>query len=236
MKLIASGQVFVAILLFGLSGCGVDDSSEGSADLTSLLPTQLGEWNLQDSTITYDRESIFDYIDGAGEVYRSYAFSEVAVFRYAAPGRSDILVELFDMGNPNDAYGVFSYAREQEEPGIGGGYEHKGDVLCFWQNRYYICLAIDDPTQASEDDLPALARVISQHLPTPSVRPDLVEMLPPDGLVQRSERFFHLHQSLERQMLRVVFIDDAAVDAGRFQEIDDLLAHHSRVTQFLNSK
>jgi len=164
--------------------------------LIDLLPSQLDEWNRQDSTVTYDRESIFDYINGAGEVYRSYAFSEVAVFRYSATGRSDVLVELFDMGNPHDAYGVFSYAREQEDAGIGGGYEHKGDVLCFWQNRYYICLAMDDPTMDSETDLSELARAISTHLPPSSVRPDLLSVLPEDGLVPLSERFFHLHQSL----------------------------------------
>ena len=88
-----SGSSVVAVFLLNLSGCGDRDATNGSFALTELLPTQLGEWNQQDSTVTYDRESIFDYINGAGEVYRSYAFSEVAVFRYSATDRSDVLVE-----------------------------------------------------------------------------------------------------------------------------------------------
>lgn len=192
----ALGPCAAAALMLGQSGCEDGDGNNGSFALIDLLPPNLAEWSLRDTTVTYDRESIFDYINGAGEVYRSYAFGEVLVARYSAAARSDVLVELFDMGNSDDAYGVFSYAREQEESGIGGGYEHKGDVLCFWQNRYYVCLAIDDPAEGPEIDLTELARELSQRLPAAATRPELVGMLPADGLIRLSERFFHLHQSL----------------------------------------
>ena len=177
-------------------GCGSQEADNQMSSTSDLLPTNIDAWSRADSGITYDRETVFDYINGAGEVYRSYAFSEVLVVRYSANDQSDILVELFDMGNSADAYGVFSYAREQEMEGIGGGYEHKGDVLCFWQNRYYVCLAFDDPTRATEASLIDMANALSSILPNESVRPDLVAMLPSDGLVEFSDRFFHLHQSL----------------------------------------
>ncbi len=177
-------------------GCGTSEANRPMASLNDLLPDRIDAWNRSDSTDSYDRETIFDYINGAGEVYRSYAFSEVVVARYSAGERSDVLVELFDMGTPDDAYGVFSYAREEEEAGIGGGYEHKGDVLCFWQNRYYVCLAMDDPTLGSDADLTEMAGAISELLPAESIRPNLIDVVPPEGLVHLSERYFHLHQSL----------------------------------------
>jgi hypothetical protein len=162
-----------------------------------LLPKQIDSWTRGDSPAAYDRETIFDYINGAGEVYRSYAFSEVAVVVYASSeGEPDITVELFDMGDPADAYGVFSYAREQEETGIGGGYERKGRVLCFWQDRYYVCVASEERTADSERNLEEIARAISEQLPPASDPPALVAVLPDDGRVAFSERFFHLHQSL----------------------------------------
>lgn len=186
----------LSMLLPAVSGCGGSGGTSETADLTNLLPLEIGEWSRRDSVDIYDRETIFDYINGAGEVYRSYDFSDVAVARYSNPGHSDILIELFDMGNPNDAYGVFSYGRETEEEGIGGGYEHKGDVLCFWQDRYYLCLALDDPTQDSGVDLTGIATAVSEHLPAGSTRPSLVGLLPSSGRVPFSDRFFHLHQSL----------------------------------------
>jgi hypothetical protein len=166
------------------------------ADLVDLLPEQISTWTRSEDPITYDRETIFDYINGAGEVYRSYAFSQVAVAAYASPDGPDITVELFDMGNAPDAYGVFSYAREQEEYGIGAGYEHKGRVLCFWQDRYYACLASEAVNADTGSVLMDVARTVSQQLPPPSAPPDLVRKLPEEGRVAYSDRFFHVQQSL----------------------------------------
>ncbi len=160
------------------------------------LPDQIGDWARQDAPERYDRETIFDYIDGAGEVYRSYGFSNVFIARYARAGTPEISLELFDMGTPEDAYGVFSYAREQEEPGIGGGFERKGRVLCFWQDRFYVCVAADDGSEDSQTLLEDFARVFSQQLPASVARPAMVDLLPSEGLVAHSDRFFHLHQSL----------------------------------------
>ncbi len=185
--------VLATILLLG---CGERAPESSMPPVADLLPERIGAWIRGDVTDTYDRETIFDYIDGAGEVYRSYAFSQVAVARYGQGGGPDMTVELFDMGNPHDAYGVFSYAREQEQPGIGGGYELKGRVLCFWQDRYYICAASEASAADTDTALLELARGISESLPSGSEQPDLVHMLPSEGLVPLSSRFFHLHQSL----------------------------------------
>ena len=164
--------------------------------MADLLPESIASWTRGDSSVAYDRETIFDYINGAGEVYRSYAFSRVVVAVYSAPEGPDITVELFDMGNSADAYGVFSYARESEESGLGGGYERKGRVLCFWQDRYYVCVASEERTDDSDRVLMEVARAISEQMPPASNPPDLVALLPGAGRVAFSERFFHLHQSL----------------------------------------
>lgn len=179
-----------------LPGCGNQESDRSLATVVELLPEQIGSWTRGDPAASYDRETIFDYIDGAGEVYRSYAFDQVVVAVYFSAQGPDITVELFDMGNPEDAYGVFSYAREREEAGIGGGYEQRGRVLCFWQDRYYVCVASEERTDESDRDLLEVARAISEQLPPASDPPNLVAMLPREGLVASSERFFHLHQSL----------------------------------------
>ncbi|UCC75045.1 MAG: hypothetical protein JSV86_11010 [Gemmatimonadota bacterium] len=184
----------LALMSTALHGCG--DRDPDRTAVIDLLPEQIGGWTRSASATYYDRETIFDYINGAGEVYRSYAFNQVVVAVYAGSQGPDITVELFDMGGPADAYGVFSHAREREEAGIGGGYEQRGRVLCFWQDRYYVCVASEERTADSDRALLDVARAISQRLPPASDPPDLVAMLPGDGLVASSQRFFHLHQSL----------------------------------------
>lgn len=193
-RLPACTLILLAILGTGLIGCG--QSEPDSAGAAMLLPESISEWVREAQTITYDRETIFDYINGAGEVYRSYAFSQVVVARYQRPGSDAFAVELFDMGNAEDAYGVFSYAREQEEVGIGGGFERRGSILCFWQDRYYVCVAAEQRADDTGDLLLEIARGVSAQLPPAGERPPLVGMLPSEGLIPYSDRFFHLHQTL----------------------------------------
>ena len=181
-------------LLAALTGCGGSDA--GAPDTVMFLPESVGDWVRLEAPVTYDRETIFDYINGAGEVYRSYAFRDVLVARYAGPDDRAVTAELFDMGTSDDAYGVFSFAREEEAPGIGSGYERKGSVLCFWQDRFYVCVAADQGFTGSEEVLEEVARGISQKLPDPTGPPALTSILPPDGLVPFSDRFFHTHQTL----------------------------------------
>jgi hypothetical protein len=160
------------------------------------LPEAVGDWVRQEAPISYDRETIFDYINGAGEVYRSYAFDHVLVGRYEGAGGRGLTVELFDMGTEEDAFGVFSYAREEEEEGIGGGFERKGSILCFWQSRFYVCVAAEQREPDPGPDLEEVARGISETLPPSGEPPSLLGALPAEGLVPFSDRFFHLHQSL----------------------------------------
>jgi len=161
-----------------------------------LLPATIGEWVRQDAPVTYDRETIFDYINGAGEVYRSYAFDHVLVDGYEAPDGRALTVEVFDMGTPQDAFGVFSYSRENEEEGIGAGFEIKGGILCFWQNRFFVCVTDELRRAEAQESMTEVARGISSALPLEGSRPALMASLPGEGLIPFSDRFFHTHQSL----------------------------------------
>jgi hypothetical protein len=161
-----------------------------------FLPASLGDWAMAPDPVIYDRETIFDHINGAGEVYRSYAFDHVIVASYENADGLAVAVELFDMGNPADAYGVYSYAREEEELGIGAAFQRGGSVLCFWQDRFYTCVAAKQVDPDPGPIIEEVARGVSRILPEPGPRPSLVDLLPTEGLRPLSERYFHLHLSL----------------------------------------
>ena len=210
----------VAALGSLLLGCGAPETE--LLDSPMLLPEALDDWVREADPVIYDRETIFDYINGAGEVYRSYAFKDVVVARYENPEGLAVAVELFDMGNPADAYGVFSYAREQEEMGIGAAYERRGSVLCFWQDRFYVCVSAEQRDPDPGPIIEEAARGVSVQLPAAGQRPALVDMLPTEGLRPLSERFFHLHQTLNYHYYLVrenVLNLSAETDAvlGRYQ-------------------
>ncbi len=161
-----------------------------------VIPQETNGWHRHGSTETYDRETIFDYINGAGEVYLSYGFHDVRVYRFNRPGHPEIAVEVFDMGSPEDAYGVFSYAREDEKREIGQGYEYRGSVLCFWQNRFFVCVTAEEETPESKETILSLSETVAGSIPFSAGKPDLVAHLPERDLIPNSIRFFHTHTTL----------------------------------------
>ncbi|MBM3312006.1 MAG: hypothetical protein FJY80_10915, partial [Candidatus Aminicenantes bacterium] len=61
-----------------------------------LLPTAAAGWTAVPPDKVFQGDEIFDYIDGAGEVYRAYNFRTVVVRQYKQAGKPDLTADLFD--------------------------------------------------------------------------------------------------------------------------------------------
>jgi hypothetical protein len=190
------GATVLLLAAFSTGLFSVCSDSGGDMSLPPAPPDGIMGWRVADSVETYDRESIFDYINGAGEVYRSYAFVDVTVHRYTKPDAPEIVAEIFDMGSSDDAYGVFSYTRESEEHGIGSAFERRGNVLCFWQSKYYVCVVAYKSSDDVKTAIDSLARAIAKRLPPAGAVPRMISLLPKENRVAHTERFFHIHASL----------------------------------------
>lgn len=164
--------------------------------MRQLVPQEIRGWTMQDEVEVYDRETIFDYIDGAGEIYLMYGFQKVAVFRLVRAAEPDISVEVFDMGSSEDAFGIFSHAREGEELGIGQGSEYRGGVLCFWKAHFFVCIVPQNETAETKRAVGDLAEKIAENIQLTGAKPNILDCLPEEGLVERSVRYFHKHTSL----------------------------------------
>ncbi|MDH7493823.1 MAG: hypothetical protein QHH44_08030 [Candidatus Saccharicenans sp.] len=74
------------------------------------LPETIAGWKLEAPPQIITRENIFDYLDGGGELYLAYKFNRLLVWRYRAEKESDeeILVEIYEMQHPDEAFGLLS--------------------------------------------------------------------------------------------------------------------------------
>jgi hypothetical protein len=176
--------------------CTSTDTEEETMEMQVLVPGEFSGWKLQQDVETYNRETIFDYINGAGEIYLMYGFKKVEVFHLAKDDQPVILVEVFDMGSPEEAFGIFSHAREGAEGGIGQGSEFRGGVLCFWKGNFFICISSYQETPETQKTIPLLAGEISRKITVTGEKPKLLNYLPAEGLQKNTVRFFHKHTSL----------------------------------------
>lgn len=183
------------LLLFPLMLTPSDTLSP--AALQEVLPTTLYEWTFAESSKTYTGREIFQYMDGAGEVYLAYGFQRLLVQRYARPNQEEILVEIFDMGVPRNAYGAFTNMQGRGPAvEIGQGGEYKSGLLNFWKGRFFVCVMIDRENEEAKKAVFGIAAMISENIREVGLVPEIITMLP-DGLYsQETVRYFYRNEIL----------------------------------------
>ena len=160
-------------------------------EIRSLLPASFGEWKADGEDRFYDPKTIFDYIDGAGEVYRAYHMRRCLSRRYVGPQGGALVLDIFDMGSSEDAYGVFTHDRDGDPVAMGQEGLYKSGWLRFWKGRFFISVFDETQTGASAEGARILGGAVSELIRDSGPKPALISRLPPAGLEARSIRYLH---------------------------------------------
>jgi len=163
-----------------------------SAGAGAAVPAEFQGWKSA-AERTYDPTTIFDYIDGAGEVYRSYRFRSLEARRFEREGKPALVVDLFDMGSSEDAFGVFTHDLDGEGQGVGQGSNYKGGLLSFWKDRWFVSVYAEEETAETRAAVLGLGRRIAASIPAEGRLPALLGLLPREGLQAGRVRAFHDH-------------------------------------------
>lgn len=189
-------------LILGLSfalaaGCSPVPASGGQPTGLVPGPGEVKGWGPLEKARVYNRDNVFDYMDGESELYFTYSFQEVTVQRYKAPKGANAVVELYRTGSDADAYGLFTFYSIGSAMSLGaGGVAQPGQLIVFWQGPYFVRVFADKGT-AEEAALLSLAQAVSNKLPKGGQRPTLVSKLPAEGLRATSVKFFHRKMALD---------------------------------------
>ncbi len=189
MKNIALG-LFLFILLGGL-GSMCMSPKDGYTDLGTLLPKEINGWSVSEKDRLFNPETIFDYINGAGEVYRAYNFKSLLARQFSKEGQPNIIADLFDMGSSKDAYGIFTHSIEEEEIAIGQGATYMGGLLSFWKDRFFVSLYAEEETAEAKEALFLLAEKVSSSIKSEGEIPRIVSLFPAEDLDRTKIRYFH---------------------------------------------
>ena len=186
------------ILTFPLNIFGQE---KGKVESENTLPAEISGWKWDGKEKNYDARAIFDYIDGAAELYLAYGFQGLKVWRYEKAGGPPILVERYELASPEDAYGVFSYEHQDEPAGIGQGSEFGGGLLRFWKGKYLVTVYAEGEGQGVEEVILSLGKAAAQAIPASGSKPQIVRLLPGKefGQVDKSTRYLKSHVLLNQR-------------------------------------
>ena len=154
------------------------------------LPKTIGAWTRPDSPQIITSENIFDYMDGAGELYLGYRFDHLEVYEFTADNQDDILVELYFMKSSDDAFGLLSQdwggdpvdfesssvskATQNIAPSHRALYG--GGLLRIWSDNLYIRIMAYRETPESKEAVLSLGQAIAENRKHPP-QPQLLQIL-----------------------------------------------------------
>jgi len=190
---------FLIIILavgVGIMGCA---KSTSSPKLTDLLPSEINGWKPVGSDELYDAETLYKYIDGSAEVYRSFNVQNVLARRYIKDNAPEILADIFDMGSSKDAFGVYHHdIREGPKAGIGQDSEYFGSSLFFWKNRFFVSIISTDETEETKQVIYDLGKAIASRIRDEGPEPDLLKLLSNYKDALKDVHYFHNHYCLNK--------------------------------------
>jgi hypothetical protein len=140
-------------------------------------------WTAVDEEFRYGRDNLWEYINGAADLFLTYQFRELIVLDLEK-GDLAVSVSVYDMGRRLDAFGVYEVEKPEETPVLEGV-----GVAAVLQPPYRALLLKDRfyvKVEVGAGDLPAaemeeLLRGVATGLPGSDELPPAVTALPEKG-------------------------------------------------------
>ena len=192
----------VALLIMATWVCVGAAIAEAAGPPGLSLPAEIAGWKWDGADRQYDSRSVFDYIDGAGEMFLAYGFQNLTVRRFEKANQPPLTLDCYEMGSSADAYGVFSFERQEATAGIGQGSEFGGGLLRFWKGQYFVAISADGEGAEAESAVLELGRQTAAAIPATGPEPRVVGLIPGKdaGLIETSVRYLTSHVLLNLRL------------------------------------
>jgi hypothetical protein len=183
---------------FFAAACCVPLFAFGGAviDFGKLIPAAIGSWKASGEDRVYDRQSLYDYMDGGAEVYLAFDFRQVWARKYGGPDDGEMSLDIYDMGSSAEAFGIFSCDRSDPPAAIGQESTFAYGLLRFHQGRFFVTVTCSDESDASGRTVLELGLAVAAVLGPPGPPPDLLTLLPAASLAADKTSYFHAPVSL----------------------------------------
>jgi len=187
---LSSKRIFFILSIIILAS--ISEGATGSMKTCKLnLPKTIGPWSRPESPRIIDSTNIFKYMNGAGELYLGYRFHHLDVFDYTSKNQNSILVELYFMETPDDAFGLLSLDWGGEPVDLNHSSKNKathsvapsnralygGGLLRILSDNLYARVMAFRETPSSKQAVLALGKAITANRKSPP-EPELLKILP----------------------------------------------------------
>ncbi len=191
MNALRSKSTFRLVLFLSL--LLVDALWEGAAmgDQKTLVFPEMDGWKQDGEPQVFTPRTLYEYIDGAADLYLSYEFQDLNVAEYKGEGKAAVTVEVYRHSDSTQAFGIYSQERLANARflDIGAQGYLEANVLNFLAGPYYV--KINGYSTGVEDERTMLAfgRKMEEILGGKSTLPKILSSFPREGMKKNTEKF-----------------------------------------------
>ena len=152
---------------------------------------QIAGWQRAAEIQTFGPKTLFEYINGAADLYLACEFEELKVAEYGSGQKASVIVEVYRHRTPRDAFGIYSQERLPEAhvlPIGSQGYIDK-NILNFLAGSYYVKISSANTGAGDREVLQAFAEGMAAALGVSGGLPAILAFFPAEGKRGNSEKY-----------------------------------------------
>ena len=170
-----------------------------------LIPSngELLGWVQSRAPSTYQGKTLYRDRATSPDLYYAYGFEQQAEVEYQAPqfgSKPLILLEIFDMGTPENAFGIYSfytYPRMTFE-WVGAKAMLSGGYLRFAKGKYFVQIEGYEFATGIREGMIALAKAVAAQIKDPPPKPQMLALLPKNKKIHGSTKLFRSNWALSQ--------------------------------------
>ena len=170
-----------------------------------FLPSdgELSDWIQSRAPSTYEGKTLYRDRAASPDLYHAYGFERQAEVEYETPlfgSKPLILVEIFDMGTPENAFGIYNFHTypQMKFEWVGSKAMLSGDYLRFSKGKYFIQIEGYELATGIRECMVTLAKIIAAEIRDPSTEPQILALLPSSNKVNGSVKLFSSNWALRQ--------------------------------------
>ena len=209
--------LFFAAFLCLIQGICNPTEASSSGGKPFVFPEIIG-WKQSGEIQTLIPKTLYEYINGAADLYLAYDFQELKVAEYLNDKQASVTVEIYHHQSPTNAFGIYSQERlpDANYLNIGAqGYVDK-NILIFMSGSYYVKINSYNTGAEDWEVLQTFAKKVVENLSEEGGLPSILSSFPAEGEMRNSEKFI-ARNFLGYSFLKSAFSADYDLSGRKFK-------------------
>jgi hypothetical protein len=191
----------------------------------SQTPQQLHEglprldgWETTPETEVFNRDNLYERINGAAPLYLENNFQEMTSMVYTK-GDEYITIQAYRHASPEDAFGMYASERSSEMthyPGIGGDAQGDEYGLYFFSGSVYVKITSSDEGAAFSSAMKEIAKGLAEKIDANPAYPAIIRSFPKEGQIPYTEAYI-TQNYIGHEFLKPAFTVDYLLNGKKFQ-------------------